>query len=296
MPSGKNEFQVQEILNRVFDPTNNRLVVLARLVNNEYLVGRNAADGADVEIIKVNASDLIEFGGVGFAGASFLDEDAMNSDSATKLASQQSIRAYVDKMVGVPLNAGWTGVVVNSGAVAQAPRLLRVDTGATSSSTAAAKAFDCSWSAGKARAVINWGKRVIIRLVISNDQNTTNGIIRFTLGKSGGIGVAALTDKGIGIQIDNLALKGIVHNGSSGATIDLTLTMVDDRVYVIVIVSDGSGNIEWFVDGTSEGTSAAGPIGDSGSARNILQLEADNGSDSADQAAGISDLKVYVEQ
>jgi hypothetical protein len=35
-----------------------------------------------------------------FAGTGFLDEDAMGSDSATKAASQQSIKAYVDGSVG----------------------------------------------------------------------------------------------------------------------------------------------------------------------------------------------------
>ena len=37
------------------------------------------------------------------SGTAFLDEDDMVSDSATKLASQQSIKAYVDSQVATCL-------------------------------------------------------------------------------------------------------------------------------------------------------------------------------------------------
>lgn len=60
--AGDTEFSVQTILNRVFDEGNNRLEVLPKLKNNEYLVGRNSADDANLDIIKVNASDETELG------------------------------------------------------------------------------------------------------------------------------------------------------------------------------------------------------------------------------------------
>ena len=56
------ELTAQEILNRVFDDTNNRLNVKARLVNAEWLVGRNAADDGDVNALRVNANDAVELG------------------------------------------------------------------------------------------------------------------------------------------------------------------------------------------------------------------------------------------
>jgi hypothetical protein len=52
----------------------------------------------------VRVADSPTFAGItidgDFAGSGFLDEDAMGSDSATKAASQQSIKAYVDNSVG----------------------------------------------------------------------------------------------------------------------------------------------------------------------------------------------------
>lgn len=60
--AGKFDFQIQEILNRVFDADNNRLIVLPRLANDEYMVGRNAADSADINIIKVTTENKIGMG------------------------------------------------------------------------------------------------------------------------------------------------------------------------------------------------------------------------------------------
>ena len=48
------------------------------------------------------------------SGSAFLDEDAMGSDSATKLASQQSIKAYVTSSVATQSNPTITNAVLNT--------------------------------------------------------------------------------------------------------------------------------------------------------------------------------------
>ena len=51
----------------------------------------------------------------GISGTAFLDEDTMSSDSATKVASQQSIKAYVDKQVATIPVGDITAVVAGTG-------------------------------------------------------------------------------------------------------------------------------------------------------------------------------------
>lgn len=87
---------------------------LLSLNNNIYLLGRNAAGSANINLIKVDASDnvavgpnadhTISSGGLHtltgtVAGTAIKDEDNMASDSASHLATQQSIKAYVDNNI-----------------------------------------------------------------------------------------------------------------------------------------------------------------------------------------------------
>jgi hypothetical protein len=64
----------------------------ARLENNSYLRGRNAADNADVNMFKVNASDIIEaaslpqFSGSSFATQSYVDSAVSASAQVAKQA------------------------------------------------------------------------------------------------------------------------------------------------------------------------------------------------------------------
>ena len=51
----------------------------------------------------------------GISGTAFLDEDTMSSDSATKVASQQSIKAYVDTQVATIPVGDITAVVAGTG-------------------------------------------------------------------------------------------------------------------------------------------------------------------------------------
>jgi len=188
-------------------------------------------------------------------------------------------------------------VVTGTGSTIRDIRRFKADTGATASSTALTRTKTFSgWNKGNSNGVLDWSKRVVIQFPFTIDQNTTNGIARFTFGKGTADGMGALVDKGIGIHVDNLAIKGIVHNGSSGATIDLSTTLTTAQVYLITMVSDGSGNIEWFINDVSKGTSAAGPTGDAGNGEDSLQIEALNGADSADQAASVYFVKIFVDQ
>lgn len=192
---------------------------------------------------------------------------------------------------------GMTTALTGTGLTERSAAHLTASSGTTASSTALARTTEkLKLSKGKTFKVIDWSKRIVIFFPLVSSVGTTNGISRFTLGKDTSNGIGALDDKGVGIQIDNLALKGIVHDGSSGATVDFSLTMTDEQVYLMKIVSDGAGNIEWSVDGVSKGTSNGGPTGDGTNGNSVIQLEADNGGDSAGQTVRIGSLAIYVEQ
>ena len=81
---------------QVTDPTADRTITLPNLSGTIATV-----DGTETLTNKTLTSPTITSGvfNTAISGTAFLDEDNMASDSATKLASQQSIKAYVDATV-----------------------------------------------------------------------------------------------------------------------------------------------------------------------------------------------------
>lgn len=193
--------------------------------------------------------------------------------------------------------SNWTSAVVGSGSVSKAPRKAQAASGATAASTAYVRSTaDQALSRGKNANVLNWSKKLVAHLIISMVAGTTNGISRLTIGKATGTGVGALALKGIGFQVENLALKGLAHNGTTLATVDLATTLTANQAEHLVVKSDGAGRIEWFLNGVSKGSSAGGPTGDSAGDENMLYIESENGADAANQSARMHNVKLWVEQ
>ena len=133
----------------------------------------------------------------------------------------------------------YTSAVTGSAFATKGIKKMIVGTGTTAGSTAVIRSSnDQGLSSGKDRDSLNWSKRILVHIFTNQILTTTNGISRFSLGKNTTLG--ALADKGIGIQIANGALSGIVHDGSSGASVDLSTTMVNGIVIRVTIHSDGS--------------------------------------------------------
>lgn len=76
---------------------------IAKLLNNVYFTGRNAADNADVNILKVNASDRVEFASLPQATGT----PSANADLTTK--------QYVDSVAGGSAITALTGEVTATG-------------------------------------------------------------------------------------------------------------------------------------------------------------------------------------
>ena len=81
---------------QVTDPTADRTITLPDLSGTVSTI-----DGTETLTNKTLTAPTITSGvfNTAISGTAFLDEDDMNSNSATKLASQQSIKAYVDATV-----------------------------------------------------------------------------------------------------------------------------------------------------------------------------------------------------
>ena len=189
-------------------------------------------------------------------------------------------------------------VVSGTGAVDRRARDIGPATGATASSTAGARwaSGSTGWSRGKGMTTLNWSKRVVVACTITPQSATSTGVSRLLFGRNNSDGVAALDDKGIGIQIDNLALKLVVHNGSTGATVDASTTLTVGVVYTAWLVSDGAGNVTLYLNGAAVAESAGGPTGDSTAAHTVPNVHVANGADSAQQRLDLHDLRIGVEQ
>ena len=81
---------------QVTDPTADRTITLPNLSGTVSTI-----DGTETFTNKTLTAPVITSGvfNTAISGTAFLDEDNMASDSATKLASQQSIKAYVDATI-----------------------------------------------------------------------------------------------------------------------------------------------------------------------------------------------------
>ena len=81
---------------QVTDPTADRTITLPNLSGTVSTI-----DGTETLTNKTLTAPVITSGvfNTAISGTAFLDEDNMASDSATKLASQQSIKAYVDSTI-----------------------------------------------------------------------------------------------------------------------------------------------------------------------------------------------------
>tara|TARA_Y100000310_G_scaffold321280_1_gene378690 strand:+ start:69 stop:1097 length:1029 start_codon:yes stop_codon:yes gene_type:complete len=205
-----------------------------------------------------------------------------------------------DEWTDLPLNGGWTNESTGSGTVTQEPRTFDVRTGTTATSTAWATSTSAAtegWSSGQSRQVINWDKTVIVNAMLTTFDHSANGEGMLSLGKGGDDNIGNLAGKAIAIKANTTrALFGQVHDGTTLTHVDLNTVAGSGIPYRATIISDGTGNVEWLIDGVSKGTTSAGPTGLPNSGESLVQVEADNGGDTSNNIIIAHSIKVYVEQ
>ena len=87
-----------------------------------------------------------------------------------------------------------------------------------------------------------------------------NSIFRAVLGEASGTNTGDPTVRSVGIRFNGTgAIKILAHNGTTLTTYTTSTSLTTSSSTDILIVSDGSGTVEVFANGTSIGTTTGGP-------------------------------------
>jgi hypothetical protein len=171
-----------------------------------------------------------------------------------------------------------------SGTGIATPRHLRLDTnsgGATGVARISESLTFLGITRGSDRGVIDWDRRILVKVRFSPTDIGVNGISRISLGRQNTDGSGDPNDKAIGIKITTAALAGQVHSGAGLTTTATLATLTLNQVYDLLIISRADGTVEWFLDGTSIGTSTGGPTGTGTSSHTAFRLESTSSSAAA---------------
>jgi hypothetical protein len=190
----------------------------------------------------------------------------------------------------------WVQAVTGSASASNRPGALQANTNATAGSTASVRTGNAlGLCNGVARNKIDWSKPLFMSISFATAGTTTAGHSRVTLGKSGSDGIGALVGHGVGIEIEDDSLLGIVHDGTS-QTRGAFATLTDEAVYRVDIISDGAGNVDFHLNGNpSAGSSTTdGPSVLSASGDSVLQVESMNDTDAAAQNITVFDIKILT--
>tara|TARA_Y100000310_G_scaffold209135_1_gene209742 strand:+ start:1049 stop:1783 length:735 start_codon:yes stop_codon:yes gene_type:complete len=196
--------------------------------------------------------------------------------------------------------AGWTAAVTGSGSTSQQVGMMELKTGLTNPSTARLLGhFAQGFSRGQGPSVLDFSKRIVIILKFDLTYITSgdNGSFIATVG-IGNLPAAVggdPSDHFLGIRLVDRALSGLDHDGTALGTTSLSTTVTESALYDVVIVSDGEGNVEWFVNGVSTRSTSTGPKTVAAASDDYPIAEIDNNAAHNDRLR-IYYFAAYVEQ
>ena len=144
----------------------------------------------------------------------------------------------------------WTTTVTGSGSIyKQGYGTFHITTGTTASSTARGRGYQFGW--------ISWDQQNLEWYLFGfHRANTANGQTWIKLDEDT---AADPTAQAVGWRIDDDALKGIVHNGTSLTVVDLGVTWglnIGRELFIKFVAGD---KIYWYVDGVEKGSSSSIP-------------------------------------
>lgn len=226
------------------------------------------ADGSDGDVMETDGAGNLLFvtpgGGGGLADAHAL------------------IAQGIVKFVKYSMNDFTATATGGTGGSSQTARKLDIFTGTTSSSYKSMEPDGGpAESIGNDRDELDWAKKITFATSLTQVNNTGNGQVWIGLGTQNGVDVGSdPISEWAGFRIDGTAIKGIVLRLSGSLdVVDLSSSVSTSTSPQLVMVLDGSGNAEWFVNGVSKGTSIVAPTGQVTSAHTIAAIA--NNADSA---------------
>jgi len=108
---------------------------------------------------------------------------------------------------------------------------------------------------------IDWSKYNAFQFRITQYGGAdANSIFRATLGEVSGTNTGDPTVRSVGIRFNGTgAIKILAHNGTTLTTYTTSYSLTSSSNTDILVISDGSGTVEVFANGTSIGSTTGGP-------------------------------------
>lgn len=268
---------------------------------------------------QANGGTAIQQPGVNYVdsdtGVAWAVTNDANNDRVTITGSYAS-SSYPTLLTALMSQTAWAPVlpvdfsvsaVAGTGTAGTSWRNASVSTGATPGSTALLRTSGGQGkglSADVTAGLVNWSKPITLAVVFSIDDTAAAGIGYISFGRSGASAVGTLATKAIAVRTAALALTGAVYDGSAETIVDLNTTLTLDVPYTIMVQSDGTGTVTWYMvtypSGvytlTELGSTGMGPTGLSAVNTNLPQIDTQNGATAADYEIDLHSYQLFVQQ
>ena len=142
--------------------------------------------------------------------------------------------------------SNWGEAYVGSGAHADAPVRITLYTGIVANSSALKYCETAPVRYGGAPASINWSKKLVFIFSMVRINNDAEFVGRIQI--KNGVGLGALADDGLGIQVDNFNLTGETYGALGRGTVALTTVLTSASCYGVMIVHTPGVKTEFFID------------------------------------------------
>jgi hypothetical protein len=160
------------------------------------------------------------------------------------------------KLIIVPTNAGWTTSNAGSGTVSQKPVYLYVGTGTTANSRGMVYTDAYFLNSGDiSQSLVDWTKHLEVRFVFDRLGNDPECVARFQIKEANTEG--ALAQRGIGLEIQNLAMYGEGYGTARGT---VSLGSVTSGRYTRVRIVKSAGRMDFYVNDALMGTLTGGYV------------------------------------
>ena len=176
----------------------------------------------------------------------------------------------------------------------------RIDlrTGTTAESTARASiGANSGYSVGVTYQRFNYAKPIIFIIYLSPVNSTSTNMKKWLL-----LGVPftqAVGDPGVaslGFRIDDTAVKGLAHNGTSLTATDLGVNIHGTNTTKLTCVSYGDGDVEYYIDNVLKGSTVSGPSGLGTASAGSIYYATTNGIDTTSSWLWVFRTVVYAEE